>query len=63
MLLLKVCCGFLNRGLTTLNHYCRKSVSKKLPLKIVDVRIFTCLMHGFASKVNIYIKYFLIMYL
>uniref|UniRef100_A0A2S2PVK5 DNA-directed RNA polymerase n=2 Tax=Sipha flava TaxID=143950 RepID=A0A2S2PVK5_9HEMI len=47
-----VCCGFLNRGLATLSHYCYKSVSNKVPLKITDIRIFTCLMHGFASKGN-----------
>ncbi|XP_060878256.1 DNA-directed RNA polymerase, mitochondrial [Metopolophium dirhodum] len=47
-----VCCGFLNRGLAALNHYCYKSVSNKVSLKITDIRIFTCLMHGFASKGN-----------
>lgn len=49
----QVCCGFLNRGLAALNNYCYKSVSNKVPLKITDIRIFTCLMHGFASKVNV----------
>lgn len=49
--------------MAALNHYCHKSVSNKLPLKIIDIRIFTCLMHGFASKVNIYITYCYLMFI
>ncbi|VVC37456.1 DNA-directed RNA polymerase, N-terminal,Pentatricopeptide repeat,DNA-directed RNA [Cinara cedri] len=47
-----VCCGFLNRGLAALTQYCYKSLSNKISLKITDINIFTCLMHGFASKGN-----------
>ncbi|XP_050428199.1 DNA-directed RNA polymerase, mitochondrial [Adelges cooleyi] len=47
-----VCCGFLNRGFAALCHYCNKSTSHKESLKIVDIRIFNCLLHGFANKGN-----------
>ncbi|XP_050532708.1 DNA-directed RNA polymerase, mitochondrial [Daktulosphaira vitifoliae] len=47
-----VCCGFLNRGVAALSHYCNKNISKKVSLKITDARIFNCLMHGFADQGN-----------
>ncbi|XP_075209768.1 mitochondrial RNA polymerase [Lycorma delicatula] len=45
-----VSCGFLNRGLATLQYYVKRNKQKSNSFQPTDIRIFDVLLNGFASK-------------